>query len=158
MPPGSCGNDLDHYLPRTSHGSSLSPAIHAGLLAAAGRPDEALGWFRMALALDLDDLTGTTAGGIHLANIGGAWQALLGGFLGVRACPGGLSVSPSLPAAWRDVEVRFTYRQAAVEVRATHRNVVVEASNPIPLVVDGAAPVVTGGVRLGRDEGRWVRR
>jgi trehalose/maltose hydrolase-like predicted phosphorylase len=158
MPPGSGRDDLDHYLPRTSHGSSLSPAVHAGLLAAAGRPDEALGWFRMALALDLDDLTGTTAGGIHIANVGGAWQALLGGFLGVRARPAGLTVDPSLPAAWSHLNARFTYRQAAVEVRATHRQVTVEASSAIPLIVGGDAPVVTSGLRLAPVDRGWVRR
>ncbi len=34
---GSLVPNLDHYLPRTSHGSSLSPTVHATLLARAGR-------------------------------------------------------------------------------------------------------------------------
>ena len=35
--PGSLEPNLDFYEPRTAHGSSLSPAIHAALLARAGR-------------------------------------------------------------------------------------------------------------------------
>ena len=36
--PGSLGPNLDYYDPRTAHGSSLSPAVTASLLArAAGR-------------------------------------------------------------------------------------------------------------------------
>jgi trehalose/maltose hydrolase-like predicted phosphorylase len=149
--------ELDHYLPRTSHGSSLSPAVHAGLLAAAGRPDEALAWFQMALALDLEDLTGTTAGGIHIANAGGVWQALLGGFLGVRAQPEGLTVDPSLPAAWHHLPARFTYQQVTVEIRATHHEVLVEASSPIPLLPPGEAPAVSAGLRLRAADHSWVR-
>ena len=34
--------------------------------------------------MDLDDLTGSTAGGLHLATMGGLWQALAFGFAGLR--------------------------------------------------------------------------
>ena len=50
---GSLAPNLDYYGPRTAHGSSLSPAVTASLLARAGRPDEALAMLRTALALDL---------------------------------------------------------------------------------------------------------
>ena len=80
--PGSLEPNLAFYEPRTAHGSSLSPAIHAALLARAGEPDRALELFRIAARLDLDDLTGTTAGGLHLATMGGLWQALAYGFAG----------------------------------------------------------------------------
>ncbi|MGH8837180.1 MAG: hypothetical protein ACRDWG_19625, partial [Actinomycetes bacterium] len=83
--PGSLGPNLSFYGPRTAHGSSLSPSVHTALLARAGEPDRALGLFRTAARLDLDDLGGTTAGGLHLANLGGIWQSLAFGFLGLRA-------------------------------------------------------------------------
>ena len=68
--PGSLRANLSFYEARTAHGSSLSPAIHAALLARAGEPDRALVPFRIAARLDLDDLTGTTSGGLHLATMG----------------------------------------------------------------------------------------
>jgi trehalose/maltose hydrolase-like predicted phosphorylase len=105
--PGSLGPNLDYYGPRTAHGSSLSPAIMASLMARAGRPDEALEMLRVALAVDLRDLTGTTAAGLHLATLGGTWQAVLAGFAGVRVRDGVLRVAPHLPAAWQSLEVRF---------------------------------------------------
>ena len=56
--PGRWPPNLDYYLPRTAHGSSLSPAIHASLLARAGRvEDDSLELLRLACRLDLDDLT-----------------------------------------------------------------------------------------------------
>ena len=83
--PDSLAASLAFYEPRTAHGSSLSPAISAALLARAGEPERALELFRLAARLDMDDLTGTTAGGLHLATMGGVWQALAYGFLGLRA-------------------------------------------------------------------------
>src|SRR5918911_1002983 len=62
--PGSLGPNLAFYGPRTAHGSSLSPAVHAALLARDGQPEQALELFRLACRLDLDDLTGTSAGGL----------------------------------------------------------------------------------------------
>ena len=46
--PGSLVPNLDFYEPRTAHGSSLSPAIHAALLARAGRYRPALEALRIA--------------------------------------------------------------------------------------------------------------
>jgi len=67
--PGSLGPNLAHYGPRTAHGSSLSPAVHAALLARAGQPDQGLALLKLACRLDLDDLTGTTAQGLDLATL-----------------------------------------------------------------------------------------
>jgi trehalose/maltose hydrolase-like predicted phosphorylase len=148
LPVGSLDADLDHYLPRTAHGSSLSPGIHASLLARAGRPDAALELFRLAARLDLDDLTGTTAGGVHTACAGSVWQALVWGFLGVRPRGGVLVIDPHLPDAWEAVEVRLRLRGTRFRVRATHRDVEVTAGR------DGT--VLIGGAR--RRVGRTPRR
>jgi nucleotide-binding universal stress UspA family protein len=82
--PGSLTANLRFYEPRTAHGSSLSPGIHAALFARAGMLDEALAGLRLASRIDLDDLTETTAGGLHLAAMGSVWQALAFGFAGLR--------------------------------------------------------------------------
>jgi trehalose/maltose hydrolase-like predicted phosphorylase len=110
VPAGSLAADLDHYLPRTAHGSSLSPAICASLLARAGRPEEAVELFQLAARLDLDDLTGTTAGGLHLATMGGLWQAVVTGFAGLRVVDGRLRADPHLPRRWRRLRIRLFHR------------------------------------------------
>ena len=146
LAPGSLGPDLDHEGPRLAHGSSLSPAIMAGLLARAGRPDEAVDLFRMAARLDLDDVTGTTAGGLHLATMGGLWQALVGGFAGVDATPDALVVAPRLPAAWRGVDVTVRFRGVRVRVEARHDHVTVVTDAPVPVRLGTAAePVLVDG-------------
>jgi trehalose/maltose hydrolase-like predicted phosphorylase len=118
--PGSLGPNLSFYEPRTAHGSSLSPAIHAALFARASRFDAALENLRLASRLDLDDLTGTTAGGLHLATMGGVWQALVFGFAGVRPRGNTLLVDPRLPPAWDALEVRLRFRGHPLALRIEH--------------------------------------
>ena len=156
--PGSLVPNLDHYGPRTTHGSSLSPAIHAALLARAGRPDEALEWFRLAARLDLDDLTGMTAGGLHLATMGGVWQALATGFLGLRAAGPALTVDPVLPSGWEEVDVRLRFRGRRLRVRADHDATRVDADGEVTVATaDGAT---SGGcsLRLARGPDGWRLR
>jgi trehalose/maltose hydrolase-like predicted phosphorylase len=137
--PGSLAPCLAFYEPRCAHGSSLSPAIHASLFARAGQPDRALELFRLASHLDLDDLTGTTAGGVHLATMGGVWQALAYGFLGLRASGDTLSIDPCLPSDWNALELRLRFGGQPVGVRATHDTVTVTCSAPLAVGV-GSRP------------------
>ena len=51
---GSLVPNLDFYGPRTAHGSTLSPGVHAALLARAGRLAEALEMLRLTARIDLD--------------------------------------------------------------------------------------------------------
>ncbi len=129
--PDSLARSVAFYEPRTAHGSSLSPAISAALLARAGDPERALELFRLAARLDLDDLTGTTAGGLHLATMGGVWQALAYGFLGLRAEEDFLFIDPCLPAAWSALQLRFRFRGGRVNVRAEHDAVTVRCDRPV---------------------------
>ena len=129
--PNSLATSLDFYEPRTAHGSSLSPAISAALFARAGEPERALSLFRLAARLDVDDLTGTTAGGLHLATMGGVWQALAYGFLGLRAQDDFLSIDPSLPEQWSALELRFRFHGSRVNVRAEHDAVTVRCDGSI---------------------------
>jgi trehalose/maltose hydrolase-like predicted phosphorylase len=129
--PGSLATNLAFYDPRTAHGSSLSPAIHASLFARAGRPDRALDLFRVAARLDLDDLTGTTAGGLHLATMGGVWQALAYGFLGLRPHGNVLDIDPCLPTSWEALSLRLHFGGEPIGVRADHGAVAVSCRRPI---------------------------
>ena len=128
---GSLKTNLAFYEPRTVHGSSLSPAIHAALLARAGEPDRALVPFRIAARLDLDDLTGTTAGGLHLATMGGLWQALAYGFCGLRPVGDVLHIDPRLPSEWSALAMNLVFRGDPVVIRAEHDRVVIDCTAPL---------------------------
>jgi trehalose/maltose hydrolase-like predicted phosphorylase len=131
--PGSLLPNLDFYEPRTAHGSSLSPAIHAGLLARAGRFREALKALRIAARIDLDDLTASTAAGLHLATMGGLWQALVFGFAGVRPHGRALVVDPRLPPEWGALELRLRFRGVPLRLRLDRDGVVLHSGPELVL-------------------------
>jgi trehalose/maltose hydrolase-like predicted phosphorylase len=147
--PGSLVPNLEFYEPRTSHGSSLSPAIMAALLARAGRPDDALQLLRIALFLDLDDLTGMTASGLHVATMGGVWQAMLTGFAGVRVRDGVLGVDPVLPTDWPRLGLRFRCLGRQVRLDLTHEVVEIGVDGPLLVDVSGRGPqMITDAARF----------
>jgi trehalose/maltose hydrolase-like predicted phosphorylase len=154
-PPGTLARDMDHYLPRTAHGSSLSPAIHAGLLARLGRLEEAVSFLEIAQRVDLDDVTGTTAGGLHLATLGGLWQALVTGFAGVRVTgpdDDALVVDPHIPAHWEELRLQLRWHGHAVRLRCRSDAVHVRCSFPIRVRLGGRTAVVV------KPPGGWVER
>jgi trehalose/maltose hydrolase-like predicted phosphorylase len=147
--PGSLTPNLEFYEPRTAHGSSLSPGIHAALLARAGRLDEAVDLLRIAARIDLDDEGHTSAGGVHLAAMGSVWQALTLGFMGARPRGDALALDPKLPRQWDALEQRLSFRGAALRVRATHEELRIETSAPVVVEIGGArVHCGTGGTVL----------
>lgn len=125
---GSLLPNLEFYEPRTAHGSSLSPAVHAALFARARRFEEALVALSIAARIDLDDLTGSTAGGLHLATMGGVWQALAFGFAGVRPAGSRLVVDPRLPPQWHSLELALRFRGEPLRLRIDRRGVAIDSN------------------------------
>ena len=155
--PGSLRANLDFYDPRTAHGSSLSPAIHASLMARAGDADRALELLRIASRLDLDDLTGTTAGGLHIATMGGVWQALAFGFAGLRNRSGSLNIDPHLPRAWDKLELRLRFRSAWMRLGLTEDRIEVAVDAPITVSLGGTPeiPIEPPGATFERKRNEW---
>jgi trehalose/maltose hydrolase-like predicted phosphorylase len=155
--PGSLEPNLDVYEPRTAHGSSLSPGIHASLFARAGRLEEAVRALDLAARMDLDDLTGTTSGGLHLATMGSLWQAIVLGFGGVRARDGALEADPHVPEAWGTVEIRLRFRGSRVVISASARELAMTADPPVRVRVEASAPLEVGpaGRRWKRGVASW---
>jgi trehalose/maltose hydrolase-like predicted phosphorylase len=152
---GTLRHDLDHYLPRTAHGSSLSPAIHAGLLARAGRLDEALGLMDVAQSLDTDDRSGNTGRGLHLAALGGLWQALVLGFAGVRVvgpADPALILDPHVPDHWIELRVNFHWHGHQVRLRCRGDAVHVACTSSVRVQLGNDPAVVI------EPPGAWVER
>jgi trehalose/maltose hydrolase-like predicted phosphorylase len=158
--PGSLEPNLLIYEPRTAHGSSLSPGVHASLLARAGMLEQALESLQLTSRIDLDDLTQTSAAGLHLAAMGSLWQALAFGFAGVRPVGEALRVDPVLPGAWRALELNLRFRGARVKIRAERDRLTLSADPPTPVLLTGRkSPVFArpAGTRLERHGRSWRR-
>ncbi|GHC84218.1 glycoside hydrolase family 65 protein [Streptomyces flavofungini] len=85
---------VDHYLARTSHGSTLSSLVHGWVLARARRSD-AWTYVQEALAGDIADLQGGTTGeGIHLGAMAGTLDLVQRGLTGLETRDGALRLDP----------------------------------------------------------------
>jgi hypothetical protein len=154
---GSLVADLDYYEPRTAHGSSLSPGVHAALLARAGRLDDAVAALAMTARLDLDESLVSAAHGMHSATMGGLWQALVVGFGGIRPSGDALLIDPRMPGAWGEVRIPVRFRGGRVRVRVEEDRLDVRARPPALIAVGAGAPEMIGprGRRFRCSEGRW---
>ncbi|MEU1056436.1 glycosyl hydrolase family 65 protein [Streptomyces sp. NPDC005876] len=85
---------VDHYLARTSHGSTLSGLVHGWVLARARRA-EAWTYVQEALKGDVADLQGGTTGeGIHLGAMAGTLDLVQRGLTGLETRSGALWLDP----------------------------------------------------------------
>ncbi|WP_405968408.1 glycoside hydrolase family 65 protein [Streptomyces sp. NBC_00015] len=91
---GSWQRTVDHYLHRTSHGSTLSGLVHGWVLARARRA-EAWAYCQEALLGDVADLQGGTTGeGIHLGAMAGSLDLVQRGLPGLETRAGALWLDP----------------------------------------------------------------
>lgn len=103
-----------YYEPLTDHASSLSPPVHAALAARLGLQADAERFWLQSLTLDLSNHMGNSTLGVHPASMGGTWQALVFGFLGVR--PGDempradAGAAARLPPGWMSVSMNLEWR------------------------------------------------
>jgi alpha,alpha-trehalase len=112
--------NIEYYLRRTSHGSTLSQIAHSWVLARSDRP-QAWQLFQRALDSDINDLQGgTTPEGIHVGAMAGTVDLVQRCFLGVETRVNVLHFDPVLPAPLRRVQVRLHYRRHVLDVEADH--------------------------------------
>jgi alpha,alpha-trehalose phosphorylase len=111
---------FDYYDPLTTGDSTLSACIQSVVASEVGYPEAALEYFVHACAVDLADVHGNTADGIHIASCGGTWLALVAGFGGLREDDGDVRFHPRLPDEWDRLRFRVQVRGQLVEVEMTH--------------------------------------
>jgi alpha,alpha-trehalose phosphorylase len=112
--------DFEYYDSITTGDSTLSGVVQSIIAAEVGYHKLALNYFVQALFVDLADLHGNTSDGVHVANAGGVWNALVSGFGGLRDYNSELSFDPRLPLEWPSLTFRFTVRGTRVRARLTH--------------------------------------
>jgi alpha,alpha-trehalose phosphorylase len=131
--------NFNYYDPITTSDSSLSPAIQAAVAARIGQSDLAVTYFRHAAFLDLANLAGNTADGVHMATAGGVWQALISGFGGFTWRSELPYLAPNLPPEWDRLGFALSIRGSRVRVEVVRDRVTVglEAGDPVELDIWG---------------------
>jgi alpha,alpha-trehalase len=113
-------HNVEYYLKRASHGSTLSRLVHSWVLA---RSDRASSWrlFKDVLRSDVEDIQGgTTAEGIHLGAMAGCVDMVQRCYTGMEAEGGVLWFHPGLPRQVEclDVKVRYVHQVLRVFVKS----------------------------------------
>lgn len=143
---------VDHYLRRTSHGSTLSGLVHGWVLARARRA-EAWEFIQDALRGDIADLQGGTTGeGIHLGAMAGTLDLVQRGLTGLETRGDALWLDPVPLPELTGPSYGFTIRYRGhwgvrLRMRSGALHVTVPASDrsPITLELPGRAVTVRPG-------------
>ncbi|WP_198664098.1 glycoside hydrolase family 65 protein [Jiangella endophytica] len=128
-----------YYERLTTGDSSLSACVQSIVAAEIGEERAALDYFRYALFMDLGDVEGNVADGVHIAAAAGVWMALAYGFAGLRDRGGELSFDPRLPAGWTRLRLPLRFRDRQLEVVLTHEGETYRlvGGEPLDVVVRG---------------------
>ena len=165
--------DFEYYDPITTGDSTLSGVVQSIIAAEVGYRDLALRYFHSSLYVDLADLHGNAADGVHVASTGGVWNALVYGFGGMRDHRGGITFDPRLPESWPELVFRITLKGTRVRVNLTENEMcftveegdtasmavrqqrfTVTSQEPVVIPLDGRGPKIEGTPRLQAGERR----
>ena len=133
--------NIQYYLQRSSHGSTLSHVVDAWVLA---RSDRAASWqlFQEALRSDIHDIQdGTTGEGIHLGAMAGSVDLLHRCYTGMETRGYVLHFNPMLPDELSRLKISLHYRGHRLTVEITHEMLKVcsqpQLADPITIAYRG---------------------
>jgi beta-phosphoglucomutase family hydrolase len=113
--------NINYYLARTSHGSTLSSVVHAWVTARACR-GRSWDLFKQAIESDVSDIQGgTTAEGVHLGAMAGTVDLLQRCYSGLELRDDDLIFNPVLPQELSQMSFRLRYRGHSLHVEITDR-------------------------------------
>nr|WP_280860911.1 glycosyl hydrolase family 65 protein [Pararhodobacter sp. SW119] len=140
LEPGWITENIDYYLARTTHGSTLSLVVHSWVMIRSDRP---MSWTLLEHALDADitDIQGgTTQEGIHLGAMAGTVDIFQRCLTGIEPRGNILLVNPLLPEGIDELRLCILFRGHDLLIVVDRESVVV-TSQPT------AAPPITIGYR-----------
>jgi len=105
-----------YYEECTTHDSSLSKCIFGNMAARLGDLNKAKNYFIETLATDINDHKGNTRDGLHMANMGGCYDMVVGGFAGLRIHQDSISLFPMLPDGIDNYSFSIIYKGRKVSI------------------------------------------
>ena len=127
--PSSIPENVDYYLKRSSHGSTLSRLVYSWVMS---RSDRERSWkaFQKALLSDFEDVQGgTTSEGIHLGAMAGTVDMIQRCYTGLEIRDGVLWVNPRLPRELRSLKMRIRYHGHWIGLSFTQKQLKVKFEN-----------------------------
>ena len=125
-----------YYENITTHDSSLSSCIFSIMAARLGMVEKAYGYFGESAKTDLFNTHKNTKDGIHTANMGGTYMAIVYGFGGLRLRESGPVLRPKLPAAWESYMFRLLWHDSKLLVTVERDQVCIELLEGSPKTIN----------------------
>ncbi len=145
----------EYYEARTTHDSSLSTCIFSIMAAKLGKEDRAVQYFGESAKLDLYNTHKNTRDGIHTANMGGAYMAVVYGFGGLRIKEDGLHFAPLLPDIWECITFKICFHGSVlqIDIRREHIEIRLLEGSPVPVTLYGERHMVKDGLVWEKERG-----
>ena len=119
--------NIDYYMKRSSHGSTLSNIVHSWVLSRSDRP-RSLELFHRGLESDISDVQGgTTHEGIHLGAMAGTVDILQRCYTGLEFHDDILFFNPSIPRGLPKLSMKIKYRGNWFDITATPESMSIAA-------------------------------
>jgi trehalose/maltose hydrolase-like predicted phosphorylase len=130
---GYLKENLQYYLKRTSHGSTLSRVVHSQLANMIGDKDLSWELYFGALTSDFDDIQGGTTGeGIHAGVMAGTVLVALHAYAGLDVRDGIVKINPQLPAHWREMSFNFMINKNHFYLKVSKDSIEIYYEGPTP--------------------------
>lgn len=135
---------FEYYEDITTHDSSLSKCAFSIVASKLGLRDKAFDYFGNSAMFDINDLHHNTAYGIHTANMGGSFMAVVYGFAGLYISEEGLSIAPFVPDKWSGYSFKINYRgsRLLIDVTKDAVSVTLEEGAPVTMSIYGKKKVI----------------
>ena len=138
LPSKYLAHNIQYYLARTTHGSTLSRVVYAVLNQLDGNYDDAWSFFSKALVSDYYDIQGgTTAEGIHLGVMCATLTLATRNFGGVNPLADQLQIDPQLPDHWQVLKFKQCFQNVHYIFIIDHQHVTVTADQACSIRVMG---------------------
>jgi len=118
-------NSFDYYEKITTHDSSLSRCVFCIMAARLDMHEKACSYFDDVLWTDIKDSHGNVKDGLHTANLGGSWLAMVMGFLGMRLDKNGLHFKILQPKLWESTTLRIRYLENLIKIQMNNKKTVI---------------------------------
>lgn len=113
-----------YYEKVTTHDSSLSTCIFSIVASKLGLAEKAYEYFGDSAKLDLFNTHKNTRDGIHTANMGGTFMAIVYGFAGLRIKEDGIFFAPVLPKCWEEYCFQINYEDSRIKVEVKAEEII----------------------------------
>ncbi|MFH5811637.1 glycoside hydrolase family 65 protein [Companilactobacillus sp. FL22-1] len=139
-------DNINYYLARTTHGSTLSRIVYTMLLLKINNHPKAWKLFYEALTSDYYDIQGgTTAEGLHLGVMGATLNVVTTFFAGVDTRGEVLEINPNLPEQWHEIDFSLIFKGTKYRFHITKGDIVIKSDRDATVIFTGKKlPLVAG--------------